>query len=63
MTHQEEIDELYARSAELSSLKKTLAESPLAKYFPKKDISFHDKVILAIAGMDALIEHKCKSIP
>jgi hypothetical protein len=55
---QQELDELYAKSAELSSLKQTINESPLAKYFPKKKMSFHDKVILAIINMDYLIENK-----
>lgn len=54
----EEQDELYARSAELSSLKQTLSESSLSKYFPNKEMSFHDSVILAIANMDYLIENQ-----
>jgi hypothetical protein len=35
-----------------------LAESRLKKYFPVKDMSFHDKVLFAIAKMADIIDSK-----
>jgi regulator of replication initiation timing len=40
--------ELHLKAAELHSLRMSILESPLKKYFPEKDISFHDKVVFAI---------------
>lgn len=45
-----EIERLHAESAELSSLKRSISESQLAKFFPQKEMSFHDKVVFAIAN-------------
>jgi hypothetical protein len=38
-------------SAELSSLKSSVYASGLKDYFPAKDMSFHDKVLFAIAEL------------
>lgn len=46
---QQHIQELNNDSAELASLKQTILESDLKNYFPKRDMSFHDKVLFAIA--------------
>jgi hypothetical protein len=45
---QEEYDMLNQKAAELHSLKMSLLESKLVKYFPKREMSFHDKIVLAI---------------
>lgn len=50
-TDEKEIQELHNNSAELMSLKQTILESDLKKYFPKKEMSFHDKVVFAIANV------------
>lgn len=50
-----ELTELHQQVAELRSLKQSIAESKLKDYFPKKEMSFHDKVVLAIdAGVREL---------
>ena len=38
--------------AELRSLKQSILESPLYTFFPKRDMSFHDKVVIAIHSMN-----------
>jgi hypothetical protein len=53
MGNMDEITELREASVELQSLRQTIKESVLAKYFPKKEMSFHDKVALAIGEMEA----------
>jgi hypothetical protein len=53
-----ELEELHEKSAELRSLKQSILESPLKKYFPKKEMSFHDKVVFAIHDAVSKAEHK-----
>lgn len=43
-----QIEELSQASAELYSLKQSIWESALKSYMPKKEMSFHDKVVFAI---------------
>lgn len=54
----EETDDLYNKAAELHSLKQSILESPLAKYLPAKEMSFHDKVVVAITTMNDLINNQ-----
>ena len=55
--HMEDIMELLSQeSVELSSLKQSIIESPLYKFFPKKEMSFHDKVVFAIASINEELE-------
>jgi hypothetical protein len=49
-----EVQELHEKHAELRSLKQSILESRLKDYFPKKDMSFHDKVVLAIDSVTSL---------
>jgi hypothetical protein len=48
---QKELQQLHADSSELISLRQSILESRLKEYFPSKEISFHDKVVLAIAAL------------
>lgn len=52
----EEFDQLHNESAELRSLKVSILESRLKEYFPKREMSFHDKVIFAIGELTDKIE-------
>lgn len=64
-----ELTELHQQVAELRSLKQSIVESKLKAYFPAKEMSFHDKVVLAIDK--SVLAHKtdeeimavAKSIP
>lgn len=46
---EDEVKYLHELAAELRSLKQSIIESGLKKYFPVKDMSFHDKVVVAIS--------------
>lgn len=56
-TEQSDLD-----SAELRSLKQSILESSLRKYFPQRDMSFHDKVVFAIADATDLGANKMLEI-
>lgn len=56
---EKEIDQLNEQVAELLSLKRSIIESRLKEFFPKREMSFHDKVVLAI---DAAITYNIDSI-
>ena len=47
----DELKKLYEAQAELMSLRQSIKESELAKLFPEREMSFHDKVVFAIADM------------
>ena len=47
--------EVEDESAELRSLKQSLAESGLKQYFPKREMSFHDKVVLGVSTLESEI--------
>jgi len=53
----EEIQQLHANSAELSSLRQSILGSELKKYFPQKEgMSFHDKVVFAISSLSSEVD-------
>lgn len=55
--NKDEFDQLHNDSAELRSLKMSILESRLKEYFPKREMSFHDKVVFAIGELTDNIQN------
>lgn len=53
---QAENNDLHLKAAEFHSLKMSLLESPLKEFLPKKEMSFHDKIIFAIHDLQHAYE-------